>query len=40
MTGAEGNFGIVSGEGPTLSSCIGREVILGAENEGAEGICG
>ena len=40
MTGAEGNFGIVSGEGATLSSCMGREVILGIENEGAEGISG
>ena len=40
MTGAEGNFGIVSGEDSTLSSCMGREVILGIENEGAEGICG
>ena len=40
MTGAEGNFGIISGEDSTLSSCTGREVILGIENEGAEGICG
>ena len=37
---AEGNFGIVSGEGATLSSCTGREVILGIENEGADGISG
>ena len=40
MTGAEGNFGIVSGEGATFSSCTGREVILGIENEGADGISG
>lgn len=40
MTGAEGNFGIVSGEDSTLSSCTGREVILGIENEGADGISG
>ena len=40
MTGAEGNFGIVSDEDSALSSCTGREVILGIENEGAEGISG